>query len=174
MLKTKFFTQLLYAFIGLIALTILGQPVVQAQQSVFLLRGRCADGGPGNWGRNNLNVSIGRSVYTSLFYMGPGDRSASFACRIRPADDRALFQSLRLGFGMRDQDKSSPSNIVNVYLDGQQVGSQQVSAGQPEMFFLDVSNATNVAIETVCSRPGQYCDRVYFFEAVLEPLPRSN
>jgi hypothetical protein len=173
MLKTKSIAQVISSAMLSFALAIQGGEVAQALRPVFLLKTQCANAGPGNWERYNLNVSIGRAVYTSLFYMGPGDQFASMTCKIRPDNYPPLFQTLRLGYGMRDIERSSPENVVNVYLDGQQAASRIVAPGRKEELLIDVSNVTNVAIETICSSKLQYCDRVYFFDATLERLPPS-
>jgi hypothetical protein len=90
-------------------------------------------------------------------------------CKIKP-DNRpeSAFQTLNLGFGIRDNDATTPNVIIKVYLDGQQAETRTVIPAQPISLTLDVSNVSNVAIEAVCSRSNQYCDRVYFYKADLE------
>jgi len=68
---------------------------------------------------------------------------------------------------MRDN-TTSPPVVVNVYLDGQRTESRTLAPTQQESLSLDVSNATNVTLEAVCSSQSIYCDRVYFFNAALE------
>lgn len=147
-------------------------PVAQARNPKFLLKTQCVNTGVGNWSRtDDDDVSINKAVYTSLFYMGPGDGSASLTCKITPNDNSRYYQTLNLGFGMRDNDRRSPPVIVNIYSDGQQKISQKVSAGTQASVSLDVTNVTNVSIETVCSETSQYCARVYFYKATLVPIP---
>jgi len=73
----------------------------------------------GNARQKTLDVSIGKAVYTSRFYLGSGNRAASITCKIRQVDSQPLFQTLQLGFGMRDNNTTGPPVVVNVYLDGQ-------------------------------------------------------
>lgn len=143
--------------------------VAQPQRPISLLRAKCVNSGLGSARQYDRNISIGKAVYTSRFYIGSGSRSASMTCRIRRSDNLPLFQTLNLGFGMRDNDTSSPPVIVNIYLDGKKVEeSWTVAPTQQESVALDVSDATNVSIETVCSSKSEYCDRVYFYNASLE------
>lgn len=150
----------------------LGGQVAQAQRlrNTSLLRGRCVSSGLGSARESSQNVAIGRAVYTSLFYLGSGNRSAALTCNIKPdTAPEPIFQNLTLGFGMRDNDTSSPTVTVNIYLDGKQAASRTVKPTQAEIIPLDVSNVSNVAIEAVCGGGGKYCDRVHFFQATLEP-----
>jgi hypothetical protein len=150
--------------------------VAQAQRSTFLLRGKCVNSGLGNASLDDTNVSIGRQVYTSLFYLAPGNQSASITCRILSGKkSQPRFQTLDLGFGISDNDVTAPSVTVNIYSDGRRVESQTVAPSQTRSLQLDVSNVSNVSIETVCpsSSQLQYCGRVYFFQASLEPKVAS-
>ncbi|MBR8837012.1 MAG: hypothetical protein DSM106950_24160 [Stigonema ocellatum SAG 48.90 = DSM 106950] len=136
---------------------------------ISLLRAKCVDSGVGNVREQDLDVSMGKAVYSSQFYLGPGYRSASITCNIKPdKNPQAAFQTLNLGFGMRDNDTTSPSVEVRVYLDGRQAETRTVSPTQQTSLSLDVSNAGNVAIEAVCTSQTQYCDRVYFYNAALQ------
>ncbi|MBW4595041.1 MAG: hypothetical protein KME46_19570 [Brasilonema angustatum HA4187-MV1] len=153
-----------------------GEKIAQAQRvprPVSLLNTKCVNSGLGSVNKQDLDVSIGRAVYTSRFYLGPGNRSASITCNIKPEKStKPGFQTLNLGFGMRDNDTKSPSVDVRVYLDGNPAQTRAVGPTQQASLTLDVNNASNVAIEAVCSSPTQYCDRVYFFNAGLErPIP---
>ncbi|GAA6623224.1 hypothetical protein [Scytonema sp. NUACC26] len=145
----------------------------KAQRPVPLLNAKCVNSGLGTAREQNLDVSIGRAVYTSQFYLGPGSRSASLTCNIKPENQpQPVFQTLNLGFGMRDNSTKNTSVDVKVYLDGQQAESRSVIPGQSATLALDVSNVSNVAVEAVCSSSGEYCDRVYFFTAgLLRPTP---
>ncbi len=138
----------------------------------WLFEAQCVSESPGRWRREVEDVSVGRKVYRSLMFMGPGSQFASLACRIRQPEDtnrsnRRNFQSLKLEFGMRDRHSASPANQVIVYLDGEQASVNTVSSGERVVLALDVSNISNIAIETICSSKIQYCDRVYFFDASL-------
>lgn len=172
MQKTKLINKVIAGAMLSFALATQSGQVVQAeaQRPTFLLRAKCVDSGLGNARQKTLDVSIGKAVYTSRFYLGSGNRAASITCKIRQVDSQPLFQTLQLGFGMRDNNTTSPPVVVNVYLDGQQTESRTIAPTQQESLTLDVSNATNVTLEAVCSSQSIYCERVYFFNAALEPL----
>jgi hypothetical protein len=150
---------------------LIGESTVQAKRSprpVDLLRSQCVAGGSGSARQDNTAVSIGRAVYSSRFFLGPGYRSASLTCKIKPdSSPQPIFQTLNLGFGMRDTDSRSSPVDIRVYLDGRQVDSRTVSPSQQNSLSLNVSNASNVSIEAFCTSGSQYCDRVYFYEANL-------
>ena len=169
MQKIKFISSIITSAV-LLSSFIMGGNIAQAQQRpVPLLRAKCVSSGLGTYREQNLDVSIGKAVYTSQFYLGAGNRSASLTCKIKP-DNRpeSPFQTLNIGFGIRDNDTTSPGVEVKVYLDGKQAETRTVMPAQPTSLTLDVSNVSNVAIEAVCSQSNQYCDRVYFFDAALE------
>jgi hypothetical protein len=140
-----------------------------SKSSVSLLRARCVDSGAGSVRDQNQDISIGRAVYSSQFYLGPGSRYASITCNIKPMNTGYQgFQTLNLGFGMRDNDTLSPGVQVKVYLDGRPVQARTVSPTHQISLSLNVNNISNVAIEAVCTNQSQYCDRVYFFDASLQ------
>jgi hypothetical protein len=172
MQKTKLINRVIAGAMLSFALATQGGQAVQAeaQRPTFFLRAKCVDSGLGNVRQKTLDVSIGKAVYTSRFYLGSGNRAASITCKIRQVDSQPLFQTLQLGFGMRDNNTTSPPVVVNVYLDGQQAESRTIAPTQQESLSLDVSKATNVTLEAVCSSQSIYCERVYFFNAALEPL----
>lgn len=137
----------------------------------WLFEAQCVSESPGRWRQEIEDVSVGREVYRSVMFMGPGSQFASLACRIRGGEDTETsdknVQSLNLEFGMRDRHRESPYNNVIVYLDGEESAATTVAPGERVVLSLDVSNISNIAIETVCSTKVQYCDRVYFFDASL-------
>jgi hypothetical protein len=143
---------------------------VQAQTPVSLLQAKCVSSGLGSFRQTPVDVAISKAVYTSPFYLGTGTASAALTCKIRNNDDRPLFQTLRLGLGMRDNNPNSPPVTVNFYVDGNKTETKTIAPGTKELLALDVSKATNVTIEAVCSSSAQYCDRIYFFDTILEPL----
>lgn len=173
--KTKSIGKVLTGAMLSFALANLGGQVVQARpdlnRPVSLLRAKCVNSGLGSARQDDLNVSIGKAVYTSVFYLGPGNRYSSVTCKIQPERyAEPVFQQLQLGFGMRDNDaRRSPAVDVNIYLDGKQAVSRRVAPAQLETVSLEVGSVSNIAIETVCSSQSQYCDRVYFFKASLDP-----
>ncbi|NJM73436.1 MAG: hypothetical protein HC862_26785 [Scytonema sp. RU_4_4] len=178
MQTTQFISSVLTSTLLLSSLFSFGEEIVQAQRPqrpVSLLNAKCVNSGLGSVNQQDLDVSIGRAVYTSRFYLGPGNRSASITCNIKPEkSSRPGFQILNLGFGMRDNDTKSPGVEVKVYLDGNQAERRTIAPTQQASLTLDVSNASNVAIEAVCASPNQYCDRVYFFNAALERHSSSS
>jgi hypothetical protein len=164
-----------------LALAPQAMPIAQEAQkenlSVFLLRLKCVSTGVGNSARRREDISVGKAVYTSRLYIGPGDRFAGLTCQLQPNEGDVIFQKLRLSFGMRDNDQGSPAAVVNVYLDGVRAESRTVSPGQPASVSLDVTTTNNVSIEAVCPNRSRYCDRVYFWDASVEyppVLPKSH
>lgn len=173
MQKTKLINKVIAGTMLSFALATIGEVVqAQTQRSTHLLRAKCVNSGLGSVRQNNLDVAIGKAVYTSRFYLGAGNRSASVTCKIRQVDTQPLFQTLQLGFGMRDN-TTSPPVVVNVYLDNQQTESRTIEPTKQESLSLNVGEATNVTIEAVCSSQSIYCSRVYFFNAALEPIVLS-
>ncbi|MEM6753772.1 MAG: hypothetical protein AAF630_12445 [Cyanobacteria bacterium P01_C01_bin.38] len=136
---------------------------------ISLLKARCVKSGIGSARRQRRNVSIGRAVYNSKFYLGPGYRSAALTCNIQPNGDRPqnAFQTLNLGFGMRDNNANSPGVTVQLYLDGRPTEAVPVAPTRVANVSVDVNNVSNVAIEATCSSSTQYCSRVYFYDADL-------
>lgn len=154
------------------ALVSLGGQSIQAQNNlVSLSKAKCVNSGVGSFRQTPLDVAIAKAIYNSPFYLGAGTRSAAVTCKIRRDENKPLFQTLRLGFGMRDNSTTSPPVAVNFYVDSNKADTKTIAPGQKELVLLDVSKATNVTIEAVCSSQTQYCDRIYFFNTLLEPLP---
>jgi len=136
----------------------------------WLFEAQCVSESPGRWRQEVEDVSVGREVYRSVMFMGPGSQFASLACRIRGEDTETSdknVQSLKLEFGMRDRHRESPYNNVIVYLDGEETVATTVAPGERVALSLDASDISNIAIETICSTKIKYCDRVYFFDASL-------
>ena len=170
MSKIKLMRKVIVAAMLSVAVASLGERVAQAQRPTFLLKAKCVNSGLGNASRDSTDISIDKQVYTSLFYLAPGDRSASITCNVVPVKrSQLMFQTLALGFGMRDNDMTTPPVTVNVYLDGKLAASKEVAPARQTSIPLNISNASNVTVETVCSSQSQYCDRVYFFQASLGP-----
>ncbi len=153
-----------------ISLVAIGANSVLAQIPVSLVQAKCVSSGLGSFRQTPVDVAISKAIYTSPFYLGAGTVSAAVTCKIRNNDDRPLFQTLRLGLGMRDNNPHSPPVTVNFYVDGDKAETKTIAPGTKELLALDVSKATNVTIEAVCSSSEKYCDRVYFFNTILEPL----
>ena len=156
-----------------VAIAPFGALVAQADDEshlAWLFEAQCVSESPGRWHQEVEDVSVGREVYRSVMFMGPGSQFAALACRIRGEDTDTSdkdIQSFQLEFGMRDRHRDSPYNNVIIYLDGEEHLSTTVASGERVALSLDVSNISNIAIETVCSTKIKYCDRVYFFDATL-------
>jgi hypothetical protein len=173
MQTTQLIAKFLAASVLSVAIAPLSAIVAQADDEsrlAWLFEAQCVSESPGRWRQEVEDVSVGREVYRSVMFMGPGSQFASLACRIRGEDTETSdknVQSLKLEFGMRDRHRESPYNNVIVYLDGEESLATKVAPGERVVLSLDVSNISNIAIETVCSTKIKYCDRVYFFDATL-------
>jgi hypothetical protein len=173
MQTTQLIAKFLAAGVLSVAIAPLTALVAQADDDsrvAWLFDAQCVSESPGRWHQEVEDVSVGREVYRSVMFMGPGSQFASLACRIRGEDTDTSdkdIQSFQLEFGMRDRHRDSPFNNVIIYLDGEENVSTTVASGERVALSLDVSNISNIAIETVCSTKIQYCDRVYFFDASL-------
>lgn len=146
-----------------------GEATANKVKTTSLLKAKCVRSGIGSARQQKRNVSIGRAVYSSKFYLGPGYRSAALTCKISP-DDRPqnAFQTLNLGFGMRDNNVNSPSVQVKLYLDGKLTETLRVAPRQVANVSVGINNISNIAIEATCSSSTQYCNRVYFYDANLQ------
>lgn len=172
---TKLIRQPIAFTILCLFLATLDSPVVESRQSpVSLVRTSCVGSGPGRWRRDREDVAIGRAVHTSVMNLSPSNGLAAVTCRIRPEDSSPKFQTLQLEFGMLDSDVSSPANTVSIYLDGQPVATRTVGPGQAASLLFNVSNVSNVSIETMCASRSEYCGRVYFFKTSLERIPEQR
>ncbi len=175
MQKNKLFSSILLPIAVILpALFPLNEATAQKEKEMrptSMLKARCVRSGIGSARRQKRNVSIGRAVYNSKFYLGPGYRSAALTCNIKPDDDsdrpQNVFQTLNLGFGMRDNNVNSPSVRVQLYLDGRPTEIITVRPTRVANVSVDVNNVSNVAIEATCSSSTQYCSRVYFYDADL-------
>ncbi len=178
MQKIKLNCKVIATALMLLALAPQGKALTQeTYPPIFLLRTQCVDTGIGNWSRRTEDVAVGKAVYTSKMFVGPGDTNASLTCRIQPNTAGINFQTLQLGFGMRDNDVNSPPVTVKVYLDEVEAVSRNLIPGQPAEVELNIANIGNISLEATCSNSRRYCDRVYFWDAslVAEPmLPTSS
>lgn len=149
-----------------------GEAIAQNKKktpSTSLLRAKCVKSGIGSVRQQKRDVSIGKAVYSSKFYLGPGYRSAALTCKIKPENrPQNVFQSLNLGFGMLDKNPNSPGVQVRLYLDGRPTETVNIGPTQVANISVDVNNVDNVAIEAICSSSTRYCSRVYFYDADLQ------
>lgn len=167
------------AAIGTICLVFAGSTwqVAQGQQrTTSLFSNTCV--GRGMYGNQNDDVSIGKQLFTSIFYLGGIDFlygrsvSSSITCRIRPAGSAPRFKTLRLAFGINDHLDSSFATEINVYKDGNKAESRELYPGDKALLLLDVSRVSSVAIEAV-PISGKDLARVSFTQALLEPISSS-
>lgn len=160
-----------FAMLSLTLAALSGQVVQGKNRIVSLEETKCVGSGPGRWRADSIDVAIGKAVHESVMNLSPSNGSATVTCRIRPEDSEPRFQTLQLEFGMEDRDTASPPNIVNIYLDGQQVATRRIGPSQTASFLFNVSSISNVSIETICASKLEYCSRVYFYKASLERIP---
>jgi hypothetical protein len=157
--------------IGILSLIVgsINLNTAQAQEPKFLLDHTCVDTLNNAWGDEKHNISINRQVYTSLMFMKEG---SGFTCKIRNANAKPKYKSLKLGFGIQD-DKDYAKAIVTVFLDGKQATTRLIAQGQQQVFTLPLKKTSNVAIEVTCLIEG--CNStVRFFQADLEPVKNSS
>ncbi len=155
---------------GMLSFTLatVGAQVAQAQRPIFLLDLQClvTGGYVSNWGRimglhiGPTDISIGRQIYTSIMYV----YSAGWTCKL--PGGRA---SVRIEYGVSDQSEISPPKI-EVYVDGNQVGSEVGKPGRINTMLVDVSNGKSLSIDISCSTERNCNQRSYhFFKFNLEP-----
>jgi hypothetical protein len=139
--------------------------VANAQRAVFLLDYKCVNTGNGDLGRDTSDVSVGRELYTSIMYMRSysANSAASMTCRVNATESATL----RLEFGIADNNRNASPSIVSVYLDGNQVAAKSVAPSQFKTLLVDLKGAKSLALETTCSRASD-CANVYFFKAQIE------
>jgi hypothetical protein len=152
------------------SLATVGAQVAQAQRPIHILDLQClvtrgirlnsSDGPLSRLYRGPTDLSIGRQLYTSIMQV----REAGWTCKL--PGGRA---SLRLEYGVSDQDEISPPKI-EVYVDGNQVASQVGKLGRINTMLVDVSNGKSLSLEISCSTAKNCNQRSYhFFKFNLEP-----
>ncbi|MFB2878498.1 hypothetical protein [Floridanema aerugineum] len=117
------------------------------------------------------DISIGRQAFTEISY-AYDTWSPLITCRIRPAGSQARFKTLRLAFGISDDEKANKPVDINVYLDGNLAASRSLSVGEKSLLLLDVSKISSVAIE-IPSNNDSEGTRISFVQALLEPISSS-
>lgn len=157
--------------VGTICLVFAGSAwqVAQGQQRTTSLfsSGCVKQGGMGN---SQRDISIGRQVFTEIFYMYDSD--SLITCRIRPAGSQPKFKTLRLAFGIADNSSANKPVDVNVYLDGNLADSRSLSVSEASLIILDVSKVSSVAIE-IPNNNDHRGTTVSFVQALLEPISSS-
>ncbi|MFB2835680.1 hypothetical protein [Floridanema evergladense] len=161
------------AALGTICLIFAGSAwqVAQGQQrTTSLFSNDCVQ--RGRMGSSQRDVSIGRVAFTEIFYMR--NEGSLITCRIRPAGSQPRFKTLRLAFGIADNESSSKPVDINVYLDGNLAASRSLSVGEKSLLLLDVSRVSSVAIEVPNNDPNSiFLRTVSFVQALLEPISSS-
>ncbi len=161
------------AAVGTICLVFAGsawQAAQGQQRTTSLFSSSCVT--QGDMGSSQRDISIGRQVFTQIFYMD--DEDSLITCRIRPAGSQPKFKTLRLAFGIADNrsaNKPVPVN-VNVYLDGNLAASRSLSVSEASLLILDVSKVSSVAIE-IPNNNDHIQTQVSFIQALLEPISSS-
>lgn len=166
-----------FAAIGTICLVFAGSAcqVAQGQQrTTSLFSTGCVERGFAS--TDNTNISIGRELFTSIYKMGAGSNpfnegGSGVTCRIRPGGSPPRFKTLRLAFGMADDERSKGVLEVNIYVDGVQVESRSIGQGNKALVLLDVSRASSIAIEIPWDKNS--FGYIRFFQALLEPISSS-
>lgn len=163
-------------FAGLLSLslsTFFGQTAF-AQSSKFLLDQKCvSNGGMGSSDRNARDYSVGREIYTSLFWMVSYriDSPVNYTCRLQGFGSA----SLALEFGIPEQGMFQNSGVpseVSIYLDGTQFRKDTISRGQVRREFIDITHVKSISLEVTCPRASG-CGDVHFFKAEIQPVAVS-
>jgi hypothetical protein len=157
MKRVRWLSGLFSAGVLSFTLATVGAQVAQAQREIYIFDLNCVERWKSDYYRTiSTDVSIAREIYTSILKAYP------FGITCRLPGGRA---SLRIEYGVRDQDSKPPAKI-DVYVDGNQVASQVGKAGQVNTMLVDVSNGKSVAIDISCSRAtncNNYNELYYFF-----------
>lgn len=159
MKRVRWLSGLLSAGVLSFTLATVGAQVAQAQRPIYVFELNCVK----RWGDNYLNqsrdVSIGREIYTSGMQIYTG----GWTCRL--PGGRA---SLRIEYGVSDQDKNPPAKI-EVYVDGNQVASHTGKEGIVNTMMVDVSNGKSLAIDINCARATNcgYAPYYFFWFAII-------
>jgi hypothetical protein len=133
-------------------------PVAQAQRPIYIFDLSCV------WVRgttllgDGADISIGRELYTSIFYKG----SFEITCRLPGGPG-----TIEIQYGVPDTSNTPPA-IIQVYVDGSEVARHEGESGQVNTFLVDVSNGRSVAIDLNCSRK-ENCGYYHFFKFHLNP-----
>ena len=114
---------------------------------------------------NNQEISINKQLFTALWVFA--QPTATLTCRL---DKRKRFpkETLRLQYGMNDNNSNPQSRSVTVFLDGVAVDEDEVRPGFMKTKLFDVSKTRSIAIESVCKNGGG-CTNLYFFAAEIIP-----
>lgn len=164
MKRVRWLSGLFSAGVLSFTLATVGAQVPLAQRPIHIFELSCV----GRWGRSpsveQTDVSIGKELYTSILKVD----TVGYTCKLPggPA-------SLRIEYGVRDQDSKPPAKI-DVYVDGNQVASQVGKEGRVNTMLVDVSNGKSLAIDINCSRATNCGDPFnngfyYFFSFHLIP-----
>lgn len=125
----------------------------------------------GGMDNSQRDISIGRQAFTEISY-AYDLWNPLITCRIRPAGSQPRFKTLRLAFGIADDESGNKPVDVNVYLDGNLAASRTLSVGEKSLLLLDVSKVSSVAIEIPNNNDSQGT-RISFVQALLEPISSS-
>lgn len=185
-LKSKYLFLLINFLISL-SLIATTQRSAKAQRAMSLTQMDCssisAESGVDAWVVVDSEVVIGREFFTAVAvlrygweFLGsnyiPSNRTAAVACRITPSGARPRFRTLRLAFGMQAGNSyTDDADLIrlNVFVDGNQVNSQEVTRWEPGYMAINVANARTVSLEATClSRQSNTCPSLVFVQTLLE------
>lgn len=167
-----------FAAVGTMCLVFTGivVEVAQAQKRVVPLLSNSCVTTIGDAFINDVEVSIGRQLFTSSVSMkvgeifGGGGYTTSITCRLKSAGSPAKYKSLGLGFGITDNNNGGEVT-VSVYLDGNLVGSRSIYSGEnAQKWGINVSSANSVSIQASCSN--NCPENVHFYYTGLQPISR--
>jgi hypothetical protein len=149
----------------------INQQSVHAQRSASLFS-MCQFTGAGY--DYSQDVTIGRELFTSVRALWAYGGSA--ICRIRPGDSAYKYKTLRLAFGIQDQNADNYNcrrpMTVNVYLDGNLEESRSLLPSEKSLLLLNVSRTSTVTVDV--PEIGGCWGVVHFTQAILEPISTSS
>jgi hypothetical protein len=164
--KVRYFKRFISAGMMSLSLGILSGETAQAQFTTSLVDLTCvttrAPYGDFAYRRYSQDISIGREIYKTVMWV---NSNSSFTCKL-PATRAA---SLRLKFGIQDNDKDAAPTIIKIYLDGKEVMSQTAYPGKIEAALIDISKGKSLAIETNFARTSNRKVALFLTEAQIEP-----
>jgi len=133
-------------------------PAAQAQRPIFIFDLSCVFVRGSSSLGDGQDISIGRELYTSIFYKSP----FGITCRLPGGPG-----TLEIQYGVPDTSKQPPA-LIQVYVDGSEVARHEGEQGKISTFLVDVSNGRSLAIDVNCSRK-ENCGRYHFFKFHLNP-----
>ncbi len=125
-------------------------------------------------------VNIGYERFTAVAKLGNGylylDKPQRVVCKLAQRGKINEFNRLGLVFGISDENRFSKNSVVKflLYLDGELLKSQDVTAGRKYVWDIDVQGVNSIALELQCLKAARTwdaknrCPDILFFEDILE------